>query len=107
MRPSTVSLIAAVALIAAAVPAAAERIHGCRAIDGDTLACGAERIHLRGVHAPALHEPGGPEARARLDRLLSSSPDHHIVRHGPARADLYTGSQRVAPVDVSPRRSPR
>ena len=30
----------------------------CRAIDGDTLQCGRERVRIEGVHAPELDEPG-------------------------------------------------
>lgn len=39
------------------IPAAAgagERIFGCRAVDGDTLRCGGERVRLLGIDAPEL-----------------------------------------------------
>ena len=44
----------------------------CRAIDGDTLACGAERIRIIGLDAPEMHARCPAEldlARASRDRL--------------------------------------
>jgi hypothetical protein len=51
-------------------PATLEAAAGehCRAIDGDTLRCGRERVRLLGVYAPELNEPGGPEAHQRLQQ---------------------------------------
>lgn len=72
-------MILAILLAASALPAGA-----CRAVDGDTLRCGAERVRLIGIDAPELpghcarHRrcaPGDPfAARAHLARLLRSGP---------------------------------
>jgi len=35
-------------------PIYADSVTGCRAVDGDTLRCGRERIRLRGIDAPEL-----------------------------------------------------
>ena len=42
------------AILAAAAAATAAPIADCRAIDGDTLRCGAERVRLLGIDAPEL-----------------------------------------------------
>lgn len=42
-----------------------------RVIDGDTLAIGATKVRLSGLHAPELSEPGGPEARAWMIRATA------------------------------------
>lgn len=40
-----------------------------RVVDGDTLVIAGERVRLRNYNAPELHQPGGIEARARLEAL--------------------------------------
>jgi len=79
----------------------------CRAVDGDTLRCGSERIRLRGVYAPELAEPGGPEARARLQRRLEEGEirldRHGRDRYGRTRADVYVGGSRIEQRDIGPR----
>lgn len=77
----------------------------CRAIDGDTLRCGSERVRLRSVHAPELHEPGGAAARARLAALIASG-EVRLVRRGRDRygrtlADVYVGERRITQRDVA------
>ena len=73
------------ALIAAKLDdAASVRLDGpFIAIDGDTLAVGAERLRLEGVDAPEIRQvcqdgsgedwPCGEEARAALERLVSAA----------------------------------
>ena len=95
-------------LATAAAPApAADQLYGCRAIDGDTLRCGAERIRLRAIHAPELHEPGGAAARARLAALIASG-EVRLVRHGRdrwgrTRADVWVGGRRITQADIGQR----
>ena len=102
-RPNT-----ALAVILIAAPAAAaDHVVGCRAVDGDTLSCGTERVRLRAIHAPEIREPGGPEARARLARLIAGA-DVELVRHGTdrfgrTRADVYVDGRRITQTDVGPR----
>lgn len=49
----------------------------CRALDGDTIACGAERIRIRSIDAPEMRGRCPSERRAarasrdRLDELLA------------------------------------
>ena len=107
MRLLATAILAALLATAAAPAAAVDQLYGCRAIDGDTLRCGAERIRLRAIHAPELHEPGGPEARARLERMLSSGADLGIVRRGTdrfgrTRADIYIDDRRITQADIGP-----
>jgi len=66
-------------------------------IDGDTLRMGSERIRLRGIDTPELSEPGGQEAKQRLEQLLHDGPIR-IVPHG---QDIY--GRTVADVFVSGR----
>jgi micrococcal nuclease len=79
----------------------------CRAVDGDTIRCGAERIRLRGVYAPELGEPGGAEARVRLQRRLDEGEvrleRHGRDRYGRTRADVYAGGARIEQRDIGPR----
>jgi micrococcal nuclease len=44
-----------------------------RAIDGDTIRVGGERIRLRGIDTPELSELEGPAAKRRLEELLRSA----------------------------------
>ena len=50
----------------AAAAGAATAGERCSAIDGQTLACGRERVRVEGLRGPSLDEPGGREARQRL-----------------------------------------
>ena len=65
-------VLAALVLLAAllAPPAAAQGVR-CRAVDGDTLRCGAERVRVVGLDAPELHGARCP-AELRLARAASS-----------------------------------
>ncbi len=94
------------ALLSAEAPAAKVRPY-CRAVDGDSLRCGRERIRLYDVYAAELNEPGGREARAKLRRLISSG-ELRIVRRGRDRygrtlADLYVNGHKIVQEDVGPR----
>jgi endonuclease YncB( thermonuclease family) len=44
----------------------------CRALDGQTLRCGQERVSVQGVYAPAIDLPGGKEAKRRLQQRIGS-----------------------------------
>lgn len=96
---------AALALLAAAAwPAQAER---CRALDGDTLQCGPERVRLYDVYAAEMDEPGGPEAKRRLQAWVKGR-EVELHRRGQDRygrtlADLYVGGIKVRQEDIGPR----
>ncbi len=73
-----------------------------RAIDGDTLRYGADRIRIRGYNAPERSEPGGLEATLRLQQLLHEGtinivPHGHDV-YGRTLADVFVNGQNVADV---------
>jgi hypothetical protein len=88
-----------------AIPAwAGER---CVALDGSTLRCHGERIRIEGVQAPLLTEPGGEEARRRLEWRIRSG---EVViargnqdRFGRTRARVYVNGHRITQTDVGPR----
>lgn len=72
------------------------------AVDGDTIRAGSERIRIRGIDTPELHELKGPIAKQRLEELLRSGPIR-IVPH--ARdvydrlvADVFVNGQNVAEI---------
>ena len=44
----------------------------CRALDGQTLRCGRERLRVYGVYAPPIDLPGGRDAKRRLDQHIRS-----------------------------------
>jgi endonuclease YncB( thermonuclease family) len=56
-----------------------------RAIDGDTIRVGGERVRLRGIDTPELNELQGPAAKRRLEELLRSGP----IRIAPRGRDVY------------------
>ncbi len=69
------SLLALLLLLPA--PASAQARASCRAIDGDSLVCGSERIRILGLDAPELRGRCSAEvrlaraARARMQQLVS------------------------------------
>lgn len=73
-----------------------------RAVDGDTIRYGLERIRLRGYNAPELSEPGGLEAAQRLAQLLKEGPVKIIPQgkdiYGRTVADVYVHEQNVADI---------
>lgn len=68
-----------------------------RAVDGDTIRVGAERIRLRGIDTPELSELEGPAAKRRLEELLRSGS----IRIEPRGRDVY--NRLVADVFVNER----
>ena len=97
-------LFTALCLLLAATAWAGER---CVAIDGDTLRCGRERIRVDGIHAPELSEPGGQQARQRLQQRIQSG--EVIIqrkgrdRYGRTLGRLYVNGNRITQMDVGPR----
>lgn len=73
-----------------------------RAVDGDTIRVGGERIRLRGIDTPEMHEPAGPAAKQRLEELLRRG-SIRIVPHGRdvyhrLIADVFVNGENVAEV---------
>lgn len=66
-----------------------------RAVDGDTIRVGGERIRLRGIDTPEMSEFDGPAAKRRLEDLLRNGP----IRIGPHGRDVY--NRLVADVFVN------
>jgi len=96
--------VAAALVLLVPLAAQAER---CRALDGDTMQCGAERVRLYDVYAAEWNEPGGKQARRNLQRLLSSGRVE-LVRHGRDRygrtlADAYVEGRKIVQSDIGPR----
>lgn len=98
------SIVAALAVVLGGAASAGER---CSAFDGSTLQCGRERVRVEGLHAPTLNEPGGAEARARLDRRIRQG---ELVidrggrdRYGRTLGRIYVNGKRVTPLDLEPK----
>ena len=73
-----------------------------RAVDGDTIRVGSERIRLRGIDTPEMNEPAGPAAKQRLEKLLRSGslrivPQGRDVYHRLV-ADVFVNGQNVADI---------
>jgi micrococcal nuclease len=89
------------------LPGIASAQERCRAIDGDTIRCGKERVRLQGIYAPELREPGGREARERLQRRLESGEvrieRRARDRYGRTVGDVYVGGARITQRDVGRR----
>jgi len=72
------------------------------AVDGDTLRMGGERIRLRGIDTPELNEPGGQEAKQRLEQLLHDGPIRIVPYgqdvYGRTVADVFVNGRNVAEV---------
>ena len=71
-----------------------------RAVDGDTIRVGGERIRLRGIDTPEMSELDGPAAKRRLEELLRNGPVR-IVPHGRdvynrLLADVFVNDRNVA-----------
>jgi endonuclease YncB( thermonuclease family) len=94
----------AILLAAWSLPAAAER---CRAMDGDTLQCGSERVRLYAVYAAEMNEYGGAEAKRNLQAFVRGR-EVELQRYGQDRygrtlADLYVDGRKVLQEDIGPR----
>ena len=82
----------------------------CTAIDGYTLRCsGGERVKIEGIRAPELNQPGGEDARQRLQRRIRSG--ELVVqrggtdKYGRTLARIYVNGNRVTQVDLNPQSS--
>jgi endonuclease YncB( thermonuclease family) len=96
------SILAVLAVALAGGASAAER---CSALDGATLQCGRERVRVEGLRAPGLEEPGGPEARQRLQRRIQSG---ELVierkgrdRYGRTLGRAYVNGIRISQLDLN------
>jgi micrococcal nuclease len=95
------------AVLAVALAGAASAGERCSALDGDTLQCGRERVRIEGLRAPGLQEPGGPEARQRLQRRIQSG--ELIIqrkgrdKYGRTLARAYVNGNRITQLDVTPK----
>lgn len=104
LRPCLLAF-AATAVLGATPAFAAE---WCTAIDGYTLRCsGGERVKIEGIRAPELNQPGGEEARQRLQRRIRSG--ELVVqrggtdKYGRTLARVYVNGNRISQMDVSPK----
>jgi micrococcal nuclease len=75
-----------------------------RAIDGDTIRVGGERIRLRGIDTPEMSELEGPAAKWCLEELLRSGSIRIEPRgrdvYDRLLADVFVNEQNVAAVLV-------
>lgn len=101
------ALLAALFPALALVPAPVEAATRCKAIDGDTIRCGRERIRLRGVHAAERGEAGAEAQRRALQRQLDSGEVKIRRRgkddYGRTLGDVYVNDRKVRQSDVGPR----
>ena len=79
----------------------------CTAIDGTTLRCGGERVKVEGIQAPQLGEPGGEQARERLQRRIRSGEvvvqRGGVDKYGRTLARVYVNGDRITQIDVTAR----
>ncbi|MDH4154137.1 MAG: thermonuclease family protein [Nitrospira sp.] len=73
-----------------------------RAVDGDTIRIGSERVRLRGIDTPEMNEHAGPAAKQRLEELLRSGPirimPHSRDVYRRLVADVFVNGQNVADI---------
>jgi hypothetical protein len=79
----------------------------CRAVDGDTLACGKQRIRLADVYAAEINEPGGQDAKQRLSALvrgqnITLQPVAHD-KYGRTVAQVFVNGRPITQTDIGPR----
>ena len=96
------SMLAVLAMALAGAASAGER---CSAIDGNTLRCGREHVLIEGLRAPGLQQPGGQEARQRLQRRIRAG---ELVierkgrdKYGRTLGRAYVNGNRISQLDVS------
>ena len=98
-------LAIAVLLLLASAPAAAQEL-ACRAVDGDSLRCGRERVRIIGIYAAELHEPGGQLAKRRLEARLAQGPlsleRRGRDRYGRTLAAAFVAGTRIVQSDIGP-----
>jgi micrococcal nuclease len=79
----------------------------CRALDGDTLQCGPERVRLYAVYAAEMGEEGGAQAKRNLQAFVKGREvDLHRYgqdRYGRTLADLYVDGRKIVQADIGPR----
>lgn len=79
----------------------------CIAIDGDTLVCNHRKIRLTNVYAAELRQPGGAEAKRRMQALIRSGEvtiqPHGEDRYGRTLAEVYVNGRRIEQDDIGPR----
>jgi micrococcal nuclease len=97
------TIFAVLGFTVAATASAGER---CSAIDGNTLQCGRERVLVEGLRSPRIHEPGGEEARARLQRRIRWG-ELVIERKGRDKwgrtlGRAYLNGNRITQLDLAP-----
>lgn len=78
----------------------------CRALDGDTVQCGKERIRLREVYAAEKGSLRAEAERRTLQRKLDSG-EVRIRRHGKdaygrTLGDVYVGGRKITQSDIGP-----
>jgi len=102
------SILAALAVVLAGGASAGER---CSAFDGATLQCGRERVRVDDLRAPSLNEPGGQEARARLERRIHQG---ELViergerdRFGRTHARIYVNGKRITQLELDTKPRPK
>ncbi len=73
-----------------------------RTLDGDTFTNGGQRVRIRGMNAPELSDPGGAQARRRLNELLHSGnvtmTPRGVDKYGRTVADVQVNGQNVAEI---------
>ncbi len=94
-----------VAVLISALPVLAWAGERCTAMDGATLQCGRERVKVEGIKAPGLQEPGGQQARQRLQQRIQAG---EIVierrghdKYGRTLGRLYVSGKRITQSDVN------
>lgn len=79
----------------------------CKAIDGDTLRCGRERVRLRNVYAAERGTPGADAERRALQRRLESGEVRIRRRgkdeYGRTLGEVYVNGRKVTQADIGAR----
>jgi micrococcal nuclease len=97
-------------LVLAALPAAFAASAGerCSAVDGSSLRCGRELVRVEGLRAPGLKQPGGQQARQRLQARIQAG---EVVierkgrdKYGYTLGRVYVNGNRISQIDVTPKK---
>jgi len=74
MERLTVCAIAALIILP---PSVCYALDGpARVVDGDTIVIDKQRIRIQNFNAPEMNEPGGPEAKAKMQQLTAGKSVH-------------------------------